>query len=95
MPWGEAVDLAKALVKDPSSLLGQAVGGYDFAWTREWAATVDLYDVFCQAHFEKPKPYPRPWREQRENEQHYGNTEGRSRAEVVAYLNQLGHKISG
>jgi hypothetical protein len=95
MPWGEAVRHTRTLANDPTSQIGVVLGGYDFPWSREWAALANLYDAFAEVHFEKPKPYPRPWREQRENERHYGNTEGRSREEVVAYLAQLGHKIAG
>lgn len=101
MPWSEAVDLTRELVKDPSSRVGAALGKYDHPWTTEWSATADLFDLvhiiawkFAGSPGQRPKPYPRPWRTSNEGERNLGNTGDRSRDEVVAYLRQLGHRIA-
>jgi hypothetical protein len=92
MPWGEAVRLVKVLIDDPTSQIASAVSGWDRPWSHEWAATVDLFDAFRQAHFKSPKPYPRPWPDP--NSRRRGRTD-KSRAEVISILNAHGHKIAG
>lgn len=101
MPWGEALRLTQTLAADPTSQISTALAGWDYPTSREAMALMDAYDLSHMVAWSnaggkgaKPKPYPRPWRTAEvEGVRRLGNTEGRSRAEVVAYLNSLGHHL--
>ena len=92
--WSEALDLVRILRADPASMLAAAMEGWDYPMPREAAILADLYDLqYAKTGAKHRKPYPRPW-ETKGKTQRYGNTGGRSRAEVVAILNALGHSLS-
>ena len=89
-------ELARLVViirNDPSSMIAAAVEGWAYPMARAVAVLADLYDLtHAAAGAKKPKPYPRPW-ETKRSEKRYGDTGGRTRAEVVAILNGLGHQL--
>lgn len=62
MGWGEAYRLTLQLITDPSSHVAAAVAGWEYPATREALVLMDLYDAYAKATFSRPKPYPRPWR---------------------------------
>lgn len=72
---GEAVDhvkvdrLLRVATREPSSPLYAAMNGWDFPVSREWIAQADMLDAFLQANSgrRKPKPYPRPWKDNNTN----------------------------
>lgn len=83
---------------DPGSATAAAVEGWDFPISRESLALYDLYDLTVQAHSDtkkgRPKPRAgRPFKVETGNRQRFGNTGGRTRAEVVEILNGLGHSL--
>jgi len=85
--WGEARRLVEQLATDPSSHLCASVNEWAHPLSREAALLVDLFDLTAAAHSgkRKPKPHPgRPWSSRKK--ERYGNTGGRSRAEVEALL---------
>jgi len=58
----ELIDLVDGLRRDPASRLQAAIAGWEFPVTREWLATVDLFDLqHAKASKSRPKPYPRPF----------------------------------
>lgn len=60
--WGEAWQLTRALVADPSSHVAAAVGRWTHPATRESLILADLFDLLHRVHAKTPpKPYPRPW----------------------------------
>lgn len=63
MDWGEALRLVKILGADPSSQIGAAVSGWEFAATWEYLAIADLIDLqrVRTKWRKKPGPYRRPW----------------------------------
>lgn len=101
MPWGEALRLTQTLAADPTSRISTALAGWDYPLSRDAMALMDLYDLSHTIAWarggrkgKEPERYPRPWRTaEADGVQRLGNTEGRSRAEVVAYLNSLGHHL--
>lgn len=72
---GKAVDhvmvdrLLRVATREPSSHLFAAQNGWDFPVSRQWIAQVDALDAFLQANSgrRKPKPYPRPWKDNNTN----------------------------
>lgn len=64
MSWGEAWRLYNVLASDPSTAIAAAQEGWDYAVSRDFMATADLYDLTHQiaAGGKTVKPYPRPWR---------------------------------
>lgn len=68
---GEAVDhvkvdrLLRVATREPSSVLFAAQHDWDYPVSREWMQTADLLDAFLQVNSgrRKPKPYPRPWKD--------------------------------
>src|SRR5690606_10080863 len=91
--WREALGHVRILRADPSSMIAAAMEGWDYPMPREAAILADLYDLqHMSKSKKKPKPYPRPW-ETKGKVQTYGNTGGRSRAQVVEILNGLGHQL--
>ena len=92
--WGEAIRLVGILRADPSSALAAAMEGWDHPISREALILMDLFDLdmAVNAGKKKPKPYPRPWK-QKTNVQKHGNVGGRTRAEIVAILNGVGHNL--
>lgn len=95
MPWSEAVRLTRVLSDDPTSRIAAAAHDWDRPWSFEWAAIVDLFDLTHQVNADKrnkPKPYPRPWRDP--NARRRGRT-NLNRDEVIAILNAHGHAIGG
>lgn len=61
--------LLRVVTRDPSSHLYAAMHGWDFPASREWLQNADLFDALnALLHVEaqvkrKPKPYPRPWKD--------------------------------
>ena len=88
MSWGEALRLVAVLAADPSSHLAASINEWKHPRSPEWLVLADLFDVTAQAHFQKPKPYPRPYRDP--NAKHHGRTD-LHRADVIDLLNQHGH----
>lgn len=90
----EVARLVVIVRADPSSAIAAAVEGWDHPITREALVLMDLFDLdmAVAAGKKKPKPYQRPWKQEGDVKR-MGNTGGRSRAEVVAILNGLGHSL--
>jgi hypothetical protein len=84
MTWGEASRLTMRLARDTSSEVGASLAGWQYPVSRQALAIFDLYDATANAHFKKPKPYPRPWDPAPKR---YGNA-SLSITEVRAVLNQ-------
>jgi hypothetical protein len=61
--------LLRVATREPSSPLYAAMNGWDFPVSREWIVQADLLDAFLQANSgrRKPKPYPRPWKDNNTN----------------------------
>lgn len=98
MGWDEAARQVRILRADPSSALAANAEGWKFPISREALAIYDLFDVTVMANSDpkkgKPKPHGgRPFEMAQRNVERYGDTGGRSRAEVVAILNALGHNL--
>ncbi|WP_051549262.1 hypothetical protein [Nocardioides sp. URHA0032] len=94
----EVARLAVILRRDPSSAVAAALEGWDYPISREALAILDLYDLTMAANNDskkgRPKPHGgRPWPLDNKQERRWGNTGGRSREEVVAILNALGHSL--
>ena len=94
----EVARLVVILRADPSSAIAAALEGWDFPISREALAIYDLYDLTVLANSDtkkgKPKPRPgRPFPMTDRQERKWGNTGGRTREEVVAILNGLGHNL--
>lgn len=71
MPWGEAVDVIRVLRADPSSMIAAALAGWTHPVSREALVLADLFDLTHMLAWgqnggkgPKPKPYPRPWKQQ-------------------------------
>lgn len=64
MGWGEAYRVMDLLARDPSTWVAAAFAGWVHPLAREALTLADLYDATTNAHFKKPKKYPRPWDEQ-------------------------------
>ncbi len=96
MTWGEALRLTRLLVADGGSQVGSAVGEWKHPASREVQVLMDLLDAHAQANFQKPKPQPRPWdavNAAPAGVTRIGDAGGRSRREIVAHLNSLGHHL--
>ena len=92
--WSEAIDLVRVLRGDPSSYTAASLEGWDYPLDRQGWMLADLIDVQGSSKAGKKwKSYPRPIKAQ-DKTQRWGNTGGRSRAEVVALLNSMGHSLS-
>jgi len=83
---------------DPSSAIAAALEGWDYPISREALAILDLFDLTVAANSDpkKPRPAPhsgRPYKPDDKTRQRFGDTGGRSRDEVVAILNGLGHNL--
>ena len=94
----EVARLATILRRDPSSAIAAALEGWDYPVSREALAIYDLFDVTVLANTDtkggRPKPHSgRPWKIEDRAQQRYGDTGGRTRAEVVEILNGLGHAL--
>lgn len=76
-------------------MLAAAVEGWDYPWPRAEALLADLYDATRWAAGDKKwKGYPRPFPLRgATSTQRFGNTNGRSDAEVRDYLRSLGHHL--
>ena len=91
--WGEAIRLVRILRGDPSSQFAAAVEGWDYPLDRNGWMLADLIDVQGQSKAGKKwKNYPRP-NAAKKTGQRWGDTGGRTRAEVVSILNGLGHSL--
>lgn len=57
--------LVRVSMRQPSSWLFAAHNGWEYPVSREWMVTADLVDAFMRANAgkRKPKPYPRPWKD--------------------------------
>lgn len=98
MPWDEAVGHVKTLQADPSSALFASVAGWDYPMSREALLLADIFDLDHMVNSDpkkgRPKPHSmRPMKQEQREVTRIGNAGGRSRDEVVAFLNSLGHKI--
>lgn len=93
--WGEALDLVRVLRADPSSMLAAAIEGWDYPLDRLGWMLADLIDVTgASAAGKKWKTYEgRPLKPKDNRKQQWGDTGGRTRAEVVAILNARGHDL--
>ena len=94
MTWGEALRLTRILSLDGSSQVGAAVGAWSYPMSREAMWLADLYDLMHQVNSDKRvKPTARPWDVNNAQPGRVGDTGGRSRREIVAHLNSLGHHL--
>lgn len=98
MTFGEALRLLEVLRADPSSAVAAALEGWDYPISRETLAMLDTFDLTRALHADPkkgaPKPHPgRPFKTDQRAAQRFGDTKGRSRAEVVEILNRLGHHL--
>ena len=89
MSLHEAARLAEILLHDPSSEIAAAVQGWDYPISREALVNLDLFDLTLLANSDprkgKPKPHGmRPFKST--NTERFGNTGGRSRAEIEEIL---------
>lgn len=98
IPLDEAARLAAIIAADPSSQTCTALNGWTHPMSREALILADLFDL---QHFSKvdpkkgkPKPYPRAWPTERDVEK-FGDTGGRSPAEVIEILRAHGLVIKG
>lgn len=94
----EMARLVVILRSDPSSAISAALEGWDYPISRETLALLDIYDLTVAANSDpkkgRPKPHGgRPFPMDDRREQRWGDTGGRSRAEIVKILNDLGHNI--
>jgi hypothetical protein len=57
--------LLRVATRDTGSVLFAATHGWDFPASREWIQQADFIDAFYAANSggRKPKPYPRPWKD--------------------------------
>jgi hypothetical protein len=53
MSWGEALNLTRVLAGDPSSQVGAAVAGWQFAVSREWLALKAMADNYVSVKTSK------------------------------------------
>lgn len=97
MSWGEATRLLSILRADPSSAFAAALEGWDHPISREALILMDQFDLDVQINSDpkkgKPPRYRRPFPVEDKQRQRFGNTGGRTRAEVVEILNALGHDL--
>lgn len=90
----ELARLVVILRSDPASMIAAAIEGWDYPMSREAAIFADLYDLeYAKTGVKSRKPYPRPYKVKGKTEK-WGDTGGRSREEVVAILNRMGHSLS-
>jgi hypothetical protein len=90
MSWGEAVRLVGVLANDPSTQLCAELNEWTVPRTPEWLVLADLFDAFVRANYQRPQPYPRPFRDP--SQKRRGKTQ-MPRAEVIALLNRAGHQF--
>lgn len=92
--WSEALDLVRVLRADPSSQIAAGLEGWEYPLDRIAWMLADLIDIQGgKAMGKKWKPYPRPIKA-KDKDKRWGNTGGRSRAQVVAILNAHGHSLT-
>lgn len=92
MSWGEAFRLTEILLADPSSTVAAAVYEWKHPLSREGLILADMWDALSHRVYKDPKPYPRPFPDRSGSRR--GHTV-KTRAEVVAILNEHGHEIGG
>jgi hypothetical protein len=92
MSYGEAVRLVGIVSADPSSHLAAALNDWKGPRSPEWLLLADLFDTFARANYQRPSPYPRPYRDREST--HRGKTD-MPRADVIALLNRHGHAFQG
>lgn len=95
MSWGESLRLTEQLLEDPSSRVAVSVAGWDYPATRELLAVMDAYDLTHQIAWvqggkkgQRPKPYPRPWPDQKKERIGVPSV---SQDQVLAALRLAGH----
>jgi hypothetical protein len=91
----EAIYLTSILLRDTSSWLQAAVGGWDYPVTREWIAITHTYDLLALVNSDKkkpkPKPYPTPYPNGDKNK--IGSSKAKqSNSSVLEKLNQMNPK---
>lgn len=87
MPWSEAVRLAQVLHADPSSAIAAAALGWEYPLSREALILLDLFDLEHAANSsKKPKPHGMRPKAQTQQRNRYGDTAGRTPAEVIDIL---------
>lgn len=89
MEWGEAIRLLSILRADPSSMTAASFEGWDYPITQETIVLADIFDLehLVNSDPKRPRPKPhsiRPFK--MVDQKKYGNTAGRSDAEVRAIL---------
>lgn len=87
MPWDEALRLAILLHKDPASMLFASSQGWDYPVSREALLLMDIFDLEHAVNSKKtPKPHGmRPGKSAKDTTR-YGNTGGRTVAQVKGIL---------
>lgn len=98
MEWGEAVRLLGILRADPSSMTAASFEGWDYPISQETIVLADIFDlehlVNSDRRKSRPKPHSiRPFKVQTGDVERIGNPGDRTREEIVAYLNGLGHSL--
>ena len=101
MTLPEAGRLATQLLADPSSAIHAAAAGWPHPMSIEALIAADQFDLnhlktWAEGGKKGPKPkghWLRPVTED-DDVQRFGNTGGRTREEVVAILNAMGHSLS-
>lgn len=77
------------IASDPGSQTATSVNAWDYPLPRLEAMVADLWDLGAPHTYKKPKPYPRPFPEQRAKKRH-GNVASRTPDEVKAILRRFG-----
>jgi hypothetical protein len=94
MSWGEALRITERLSRDPASHVGAAIADWEYPVPHEALVLMNLYDLTHQIAWAqgggkgtRPKPHPRPWRDQ--SKRHMRPTV--SQEVVLAALRMAGH----
>lgn len=91
MSYGEAWRITGELLKDTSSHVSAAIGGWDYPLSREALSLANISDGYAAVHSKKGakvKPTPRPW----DNAGKFGRTKV-PQPQVRAALRARGHNI--
>lgn len=93
----EVARLVVILRKDPSSAIASTLEGWEYPVSREALILMDHYDLDRALNHDPKKGkadrYPRPYEVDDRQRRKYGNTGGRTRAEIVEILNGMGHNL--
>lgn len=90
VPYDEARDLIRSLMRDPASWFHAAVAGWDHPFSREAMVSADLYDLQLRVALKNKqnrfKPYPRPWPDKNKTRFGGSNKKKRTLSEVLKIL---------